>query len=196
MSRSATARLNGGGSNVTCSVRINNNFPGWALRPPSLSTSASVRAPAAHRRAGHPLNCAPPGSTISATVTQCNGSVNGGGSPLRVNCTLPAALRARPPVHRQPVQRHRQRRRLRALLLTPSTSTTTTSPSSRPSPTADLHALTTPHLTGGTVRHGRRTDLRAGRRGRRCCGRRAAAAARARPERRRTACRWGSSARL
>jgi hypothetical protein len=81
--------LNGGGSNVTCSVRVNNNFSGPAT--PAFTTLNQCVGSGAGGTSpvGDPLNCAPPGLTIGATVTQCNGSVNGGGAPQRVNCDVP-----------------------------------------------------------------------------------------------------------
>lgn len=89
--------LNGGGSNVTCSVLVTNHFSGapaaaLATIDQCIGSGAGGTSPT-----GPPLNCSPPGSTTSATVTQCNGSVNGGGAPLRVNCTVsPGALTALP----------------------------------------------------------------------------------------------------
>jgi hypothetical protein len=90
--------LNGGGSNVTCSVRVNNHFSGAAV--PALVTFNQCvgSGDGGTSPTGTPLNCAPPGLTIGATVTQCNGSVNGGGAPLRVNCDVPAASETALPV--------------------------------------------------------------------------------------------------
>lgn len=89
--------LNGGGSNVVCSVLVRNHLstspvPAIATINQCIGSGAGGTSPT-----GTPLNCAPPGSTTSATVTQCNGSVNGGGAPLRVNCTVaPGAQTALP----------------------------------------------------------------------------------------------------
>jgi hypothetical protein len=90
--------LNGGGSNVTCAVIVNNHFsgsptPAIATLNQCIGSGAGGTSPT-----GTPLNCAPPGSTSGATVTQCNGSVNGGGAPLRVNCDLPAGTQTALPL--------------------------------------------------------------------------------------------------
>jgi hypothetical protein len=80
--------LNGGGSNVTCSVQVNNHFAGAPV-PATVTFEQCVGSGAGGTSpVGTPLNCSPPGLTLNATVTQCNGSVNGGGAPLRVNCDV------------------------------------------------------------------------------------------------------------
>jgi hypothetical protein len=80
--------LNGGGSNVTCSVRVNNHFAGAPVPANETFEQCVGSGAGGTSPTGTPLNCSPPGLTTSATVTQCNGSVNGGGSPLRVNCDV------------------------------------------------------------------------------------------------------------
>jgi len=81
--------LNGGGSNVTCAVQVNNHLSGPAT-PVIVTFNQCVGSGAGGTSpSGTPLNCSPAGLTIGATVTQCNGSVNGGGAPLRVNCSVP-----------------------------------------------------------------------------------------------------------
>jgi hypothetical protein len=90
--------LNGGGSNVTCSVQVNNHLSGPAT--PALVTFDQCMGSGGGgvSPVGDPLNCAPPGNTTTATVTQCNGSVNGGGAPQRVNCDVTAGSETALPV--------------------------------------------------------------------------------------------------
>lgn len=81
--------LNGGGSNVTCDVVVNNHFSGLATPAFATVNQCDGSGAGGTSPVGTPLNCAPVGLTIGATITQCNGSVNGGGGPLRVNCDVP-----------------------------------------------------------------------------------------------------------
>lgn len=90
--------LNGGGSNVTCSVVVNNHFSGSPTPAIATLNQCIGSGEGGTSPTGTPLNCAPPGSTSGATVTQCNGSVNGGGAPLRVNCDLPAGTQTALPI--------------------------------------------------------------------------------------------------
>jgi LPXTG-motif cell wall-anchored protein len=90
--------LNGGGSNVTCTVRVRNHLSGSVV--PALATVNQCvgSGDGGTSPVGTPLNCSPSGLTSGATVTQCNGSVNGGGSPLRVNCSVPIGTESALPI--------------------------------------------------------------------------------------------------
>ena len=65
----------GGGSRVTCSVDVTNNIVGTVT-----PTTATVNQCVGSGGAGTTFNCDPfPATTAGATVTQCNGSLDGGG---------------------------------------------------------------------------------------------------------------------
>ena len=66
--------INGGGGTLRCSVKVTNNFVG-------RSTGATGRDGEPVRRFGrrHRQRCDPfPATHTGATITQCNGSANGG----------------------------------------------------------------------------------------------------------------------
>ena len=90
--------LNGGGSNVTCSVQVNNYFAGPATPAIATVNQCDGSGAGGTSPSGPPLNCAPVSLAIGATVIQCNGSVNGGGSPLRVNCDVPLGSETAQPI--------------------------------------------------------------------------------------------------
>lgn len=78
--------INGGGASIICTVHVINNIVGGAS-----STTATINQCVGSGEEGTEptLNCNPyPASTSGASITQCNGSVNGGGAPLRVTCTV------------------------------------------------------------------------------------------------------------
>jgi len=76
---------NGGGSIATCNVTVVNNIIGDATTSPATvdqCNGSGAEGPEPR------LNCNPVSATTSATITQCNASVNGGGAALRVTCTV------------------------------------------------------------------------------------------------------------
>jgi hypothetical protein len=85
---------NGGGSTMTCHVRITNTIIGGS---PGAPTGATVNQCVGSGTGGGTqptLSCSPfPASTTGATVTQCNGSANGGGAARRVACSVAADAR-------------------------------------------------------------------------------------------------------
>ena len=84
---------NGAGSNVYCNVTVTNHIP--AGTPESGVTVDQCVGSAA----GSTQACAPLGSTTNATVTQCNGSANGGGTYAgepAAGCTVTGADSALP----------------------------------------------------------------------------------------------------
>ncbi|HEY1530316.1 MAG TPA: hypothetical protein VGF80_05835 [Galbitalea sp.] len=66
---------NGGGGNVYCIVSIDNIVVG---APDQLGVTVDQCVGSGDGGGATPLACDPAQSTTSATVTQCNGSVNGG----------------------------------------------------------------------------------------------------------------------
>ena len=76
---------NGGGAIATCNVTVVNNIIGDATTSPATvdqCNGSGAEGPEPR------LNCNPVSATTSATITQCNASVNGGGAALRVTCTV------------------------------------------------------------------------------------------------------------
>jgi hypothetical protein len=86
--------VDGGGSNVICSVAVVNTIP----------TAAATSGVTVNQCVGSgggggtqpTVVCAPVASTTGATVTQCNGSANGGGPSTRVQCNVTGATTAEP----------------------------------------------------------------------------------------------------
>jgi hypothetical protein len=85
--------VNGAGSNVYCNVTVTDNIP--AGTPTSgVTVDQCIGSAATSTEA-----CAPLGSTTNATVTQCNGSANGGGTYAgepAAGCTVTGADSALP----------------------------------------------------------------------------------------------------
>ena len=84
---------NGAGSNVYCNVTVTNHIPAGTTES-GVTVNQCVGSAATSTQA-----CAPLGSTTNATVTQCNGSANGGGtyaSELAAGCTVTGADSALP----------------------------------------------------------------------------------------------------
>ena len=83
--------INGGGGTLRCSVKVTNNFVGV-----STGRSAATVNQCVGSGGGIANDCDPfPANTTGATITQCNGSANGGGalvicSTNLVNRILPA----------------------------------------------------------------------------------------------------------
>lgn len=76
------------GSTLDCNVTITNIITGVTTvgaATVNQCVSSGAGGPAT------PLNCDPYQSTTGATVTQCNGSVNGGGADGQVHCTVGAS---------------------------------------------------------------------------------------------------------
>ena len=74
--------INGGGGQLRCSVHVTNNFVGGTSAPDTLSVNPCVGS----ADTGSTMTCDPfPATTTGATVTQCNGTSNGGGASL--TCT-------------------------------------------------------------------------------------------------------------
>lgn len=88
MSRPVTAvnqcndSINGGGGTLRCSVRVTNNFVGRATGATAATVNQCVGS-----GDGIANDCDPfPASTSNATITQCNGSANGG-TLVQLKCT-------------------------------------------------------------------------------------------------------------
>jgi hypothetical protein len=74
--------INGGGGTLRCSVRVTNNFVG--VKPGS---SSATKNQCVGSGGGITTGCDPfPATTTGATITQCNGSANGG-TLVRLKCT-------------------------------------------------------------------------------------------------------------
>jgi hypothetical protein len=74
--------INGGGGTLLCSVNVTNNFVGLS---PTV-TAVTVNQCVGSSTTGTVKVCDPfPATTSGATITQCNGSANGGGTSL--TCT-------------------------------------------------------------------------------------------------------------
>jgi len=85
--------VNGGGSNVTCSVSVINTIPAGT---PAVGVTVNQCIGTGMGGGSTPTVCAPVSSTTGATVTQCNGSANGGGGAMRVNCNVTGGASAIP----------------------------------------------------------------------------------------------------
>jgi hypothetical protein len=84
---------NGAGSNVYCNVTVTNHIPAGTTES-GVTVDQCVGSAAGSTQA-----CAPLGSTTNATVTQCNGSANGGGTYAgepAAGCTVTGADSALP----------------------------------------------------------------------------------------------------
>ena len=80
---------NGGGSTMTCHVRITNTIIGGSAAAPTPATVNQCVGSGTGGGTQPTLSCSPfPASTSGATVTQCNGSTNGGGAGRRVRCSV------------------------------------------------------------------------------------------------------------
>jgi hypothetical protein len=76
------AATNGGGGTLRCSVKVTNRFVGISVGATEVSVNQCVGS-----GDGIANNCDPfPATTSGATVTQCNGSANGG-TLVRLQCT-------------------------------------------------------------------------------------------------------------
>ena len=74
--------INGGGGTLRCSVKVTNNFVGR-----SAGASTSTKNQCVGSGGGIANDCDPfPASTTNATITQCNGSANGG-TLVQLKCT-------------------------------------------------------------------------------------------------------------
>ena len=74
--------INGGGGTLRCSVKVTNNFVGR-----SAGASTSTKNQCVGSGDGIANDCDPfPASTTGATITQCNGSANGG-TLVQLKCT-------------------------------------------------------------------------------------------------------------
>jgi hypothetical protein len=74
--------INGGGGTLRCSVTVTNNFVGR-----SAGASTSTKNQCVGSGDGIANECDPfPASTTNATITQCNGSANGG-TLVQLKCT-------------------------------------------------------------------------------------------------------------
>jgi hypothetical protein len=92
--RQCNSALNGGGATVRCSVRVRNHFIGVSPGLRNATVNQCVGS-----GDGIANNCDPfPATTTSATITQCNGSANGG-TLVNLQCTAAgrtsSALRVR-----------------------------------------------------------------------------------------------------
>src|SRR5580765_4009220 len=74
--------INGGGGTLRCSVRVTNNFMALDPRPSNVTVNQCVGS-----GSGITTGCDPfPATTTGATITQCNGSANGG-TLVGLTCT-------------------------------------------------------------------------------------------------------------
>ena len=86
--------VDGGGSNVICSVSVVNTIPTGTN---TVGVTVNQCIGSGTGGGTQPTTvCAPVASTSGATVTQCNGSGNGGGGSTRVNCTVTGGASAVP----------------------------------------------------------------------------------------------------
>jgi hypothetical protein len=74
--------INGGGGTLRCSVRITNNFIGVAPGSSTATKNQCVGSGGGITTGCHPF----PANTTGATITQCNGSANGG-TLVGLKCT-------------------------------------------------------------------------------------------------------------
>ena len=73
--------LNGGGATVRCSVRVTNDFVGMSTGATAATVNQCVGS------GSITVGCDPfPATTTGASITQCNGSANGG-TLVRLQCT-------------------------------------------------------------------------------------------------------------
>lgn len=86
--------VTGGGSNVTCNVRVVNTVP--ATKTTSGVTVNQCIGSGQDGGTQPTVACAPSSNTTNATVDQCNGSGNGGGASMRVKCTVTGMATATP----------------------------------------------------------------------------------------------------
>lgn len=76
--------INGGGGTLLCSVVVTNNFVGVN----ATATAVTVNQCVGSVTTGTVKACSPfPATTSGATITQCNGSGNGGGASLTCTAT-------------------------------------------------------------------------------------------------------------
>jgi hypothetical protein len=74
--------INGGGGTLRCSVKVTNNFVGRSTGATAVTVNQCVGS-----GDGIANNCDPfPATTSGATITQCNGSANGG-TLVKLQCT-------------------------------------------------------------------------------------------------------------
>ncbi len=74
--------INGGGGTLRCSVEVTNNFVGVDPAPTAVTVNQCVGS-----GGGITTGCDPfPATTTGATITQCNGSANGG-TLVELTCT-------------------------------------------------------------------------------------------------------------
>lgn len=86
--------VDGGGSNVICSVSVVNTIPTGTN---TVGVTVNQCIGSGTGGGTQPTTvCAPVASTSGATVTQCNGSGNGGGGSTRVNCVVTGGASAVP----------------------------------------------------------------------------------------------------
>lgn len=85
---------NGAGASVICSVTVTNKIVGADSKISARDAATVNQCVGSGAEGAEPtLNCDPyPANAIDATVTQCNGSANGGGAPNRVECTVPESF--------------------------------------------------------------------------------------------------------
>jgi hypothetical protein len=86
--------VDGGGSNVVCSVSVINTIPAATN---SVGVTVNQCIGSGTGGGTQPTTvCAPVASTTGATVTQCNGSATGGGGSTRVKCNETGGATALP----------------------------------------------------------------------------------------------------
>jgi len=86
--------VNGGGSNVTCDIRVTNNVP---VGTTTSDVTAKQCIGSGAEGTEPTTDCNPPApNTLNPTVDQCNGSANGGGAQRRVKCTVSGDVSALP----------------------------------------------------------------------------------------------------
>jgi hypothetical protein len=78
--------INGGGGTLRCSVKVTNNFVGLKTGATAATVNQCVGS-GASGLIGSTIKCDPfPANTTGATITQCNGSANGG-TLVGLTCT-------------------------------------------------------------------------------------------------------------
>ena len=85
--------INGGGGTLRCSVRVTNNFMALGAGPSDVTVNQCVGS-----GGGITTGCDPfPATTTGATITQCNGSANGG-TLVGLTCTATGTKSSAPGV--------------------------------------------------------------------------------------------------
>jgi len=92
--RQCNGSINGGGGTLRCSVSVRNDFVGVSPNPTAATVNQCVGSGSSITKGCDPF----PATTTGATITQCNGTANGGtlvGMTCRANGTKSSAASVR-----------------------------------------------------------------------------------------------------